>query len=214
MPLNDAYNKYKAEFVAKLAQPKGTCLGRSLMVEAPVDKTSKHVIPMPMLLLYTLSGNALGLEPSEVRGLTIWKPPVRSTSTYTNANRRNIIVGSRVRAWKRSEYTRIFVEAPLDTQGVWRTYTTSGTNAGERKLRFISLKVPLIFSISSLLYVFAKYWSKKPASIRTYNSMFRIPASDDMTLAKLGELTTGKTEAPNQVQGNLSALPEKTGNKP
>ncbi|WAK73997.1 hypothetical protein AP9108_33375 [Arthrospira sp. PCC 9108] len=44
--------------------------------------------------------------------------------------------------------------------------------------------------------------------------MFRIPAESEITLDNLGELTTGKTEAPNQVQGNLSALPEKTGNKP
>ncbi|MGI0497275.1 hypothetical protein ACOKW7_22805 [Limnospira platensis CENA597] len=213
MPLNDAYDKYKANFVAKLAEPKGTCIGRSLMVEDPVDKTSKYVIPMPMLLLYTLSDNAVTQEPVLVRDLTIWRPPVSGT-TSTNANRRNIIPGARVRSWKRIEYTKIFVEAPASMGGVWRTYRTSGTNAGDRKLRFIGLKVPQIFSINSLLYVFAHYWSKKPASIRTYNSMFRIPAESEITLDNLGELTTGKTEAPNQVQGNLSALPEKTGNKP
>jgi hypothetical protein len=106
------------------------------------------------------------------------------------------------------------VEAPADMQGVWRTYRTSGTNAGERKLRFIGLKVPQIFSISSLLYVFAHYWGKKPSSIRTYNSMFRIPAESEITLNNLGELTAGKTEAANQVTGDQSALPGKTGTNP
>ncbi len=52
--INDAYDKYKANFVAKLAEPKGTCIGRSLMVEAPVDKTSKYVTPMLCAALYAI----------------------------------------------------------------------------------------------------------------------------------------------------------------
>ncbi|WAK73896.1 hypothetical protein AP9108_24710 [Arthrospira sp. PCC 9108] len=171
MPLNDAYDKYKANFVAKLAEPKGTCIGRSLMVEAPVDKTSKYVIPMPMLLLYTLSDNAVTQEPVLVRDLTIWRPPVSGT-TSTNANRRNIIPGARVRSWKRIEYTKIFVEAPASMGGVWRTYRTSGTNAGDRKLRFIGLKVPQIFSINSLLCVLLITGAKNPRVLEPITQCF------------------------------------------
>ncbi|MFO7033059.1 hypothetical protein B9T07_25185 [Limnospira fusiformis CCALA 023] len=56
-----------------------------------------------------------------------------------------------------------------------------------------------------MLYVFAHYFTIKPASLRTYNSMFRIPSSDGLALANLGELTVERSEAPNQVQGDLPA---------
>lgn len=35
--------------------------------------------------------------------------------------------------------------------------------------------------------------------------MFRIPSSDGLALANLGELTVERSEAPNQVQGDLPA---------
>ncbi|XDE64390.1 hypothetical protein AB3M80_11370 [Arthrospira platensis BEA 1257B] len=201
MPLADAFNKYKDDWIAKLATAKGPHLGRSLVVEVPVDATSKIGVPMPMLLLHTLSGGSVTNEPANVRELTIWRPPVSNTST-PNANRRNILRGTRVRAYKKAEYTRFFVEAPV-TPGYWRKYTQ--TRVGEKILRFISIKAPPIVSVSGLLYVFAHYFTIKPASLRTYNSMFRIPSSDGLALANLGELTVGRSEAPNQVQGELFA---------
>ncbi|WP_434222144.1 hypothetical protein ACOKW7_31595 [Limnospira platensis CENA597] len=207
MPLNDAYNKYKADFVAKLAQPKGTCLGRSLMVEAPVDKTSKHVIPMPMLLLHTLSSNSQDLEPTEVRDLTVWKPAPRGNTGTSNANRRKVPSGLSYNVGKKTGFYRVFVEGPArpTNPGIWREYTTSGANAGTKRLRFITLKVPNIFSINCLLYVFAHYWTIKPISLRTHHKWYQIPDKNDYPLDGLGELTTGKTEAPNQKQGDPPA---------
>ena len=201
MPLADAFNKYKDDWMAKLVTAKGPHLGRSLVVEVPVDATSKIGVPMPMLLLHILSGSSVTNEPANVRNLTIWRPPVSNTST-PNANRRNILRGTRVRAYKKSEYTRFFVEAPVNP-GQWRKYTQ--TRVGEKILRFISIKAPPIVSVSGLLYVFAHYFTIKPASLRTYNSMFRIPSSDGLALANLGELTVERSEAPNQVQGELFA---------
>ncbi|EDZ91703.1 hypothetical protein AmaxDRAFT_5556 [Limnospira maxima CS-328] len=49
MPLSDAFNRYKEDWVEKLATAKGSHLGRSLVVEVPVDATSKIGVPMPML---------------------------------------------------------------------------------------------------------------------------------------------------------------------
>lgn len=49
MPLADAFNKYKDDWMAKLVTAKGPHLGRSLVVEVPVDATSKIGVPMPML---------------------------------------------------------------------------------------------------------------------------------------------------------------------
>ncbi|WP_434221919.1 hypothetical protein ACOKW7_24885 [Limnospira platensis CENA597] len=207
MPLNDVYNKYKTDFDAKLGTSKGPCLGPELMVEAPVDKTSKYVIPMPMLLLYRLSSNSQGLEPTEVRDLTIWRPAPKGNTGTSNANRRKVPIGLRRIPSKKTGFYRVFVEGPaipVDT-GIWRKYTTSGTNPGDRKLRFITLKVPPVFSINCLLYVFAHYWTIKPLSLRTHHSYYQIPDKNDYPLDGLGELTTGKTEAPNQVQGNLPA---------
>ncbi|MDT9313782.1 hypothetical protein, partial [Limnospira sp. Paracas R14] len=157
MPLSDAFDKYKEKFLAKLAEPKGTKLGISLMVEAPVDKTCKHVIPMPMLLLYNLGSDTVSNEPAEVRALPIWRPASRGGNTSSNANRRKVPAGLGHSVGKKTGFYRVFVEGPAgeQTPGIWRTYTTSGTNAGEKKLRFISLKVPNIFSINCLLYVFA-----------------------------------------------------------
>ncbi|MDT9237113.1 MAG: hypothetical protein P5680_26320, partial [Limnospira sp. PMC 737.11] len=53
------------------------------------------------------------------------------------------------------------------------------------------------------------------ASLRTYNSMFRIPSSDGLTLANLGELTVGRSEGANQAQGDIpaSAPTKREGNK-
>ncbi|MET0115574.1 MAG: hypothetical protein ABWU13_25285, partial [Limnospira maxima] len=164
MPLADAWNKYKDDWIANLATAKGPHLGRSLVVEVPVDATSKIGVPMPMLLLHILSGSSVTNEPANVRELTIWRPPVSNTST-PNANRRNVLRGTRVRAYKKSEYTRFFVEAPVNP-GYWRKYTQ--TRVGEKILRFISIKAPPIVSVSGLLYVFAHYFTIKPASLRTY----------------------------------------------
>ncbi|MFO7033227.1 hypothetical protein B9T07_26260 [Limnospira fusiformis CCALA 023] len=217
MPLNDAYNKYKTDFVAKLGTSKGPCLGPELMVEAPVDKTSKYVIPMPMLLLYRLSANSQGLEPTEVRDLTVWRgAPKAGTTTSTNANRRKVPLGLRRIPSKKTGFYRVFIEGPAGAtdSGIWRKYTTSGTHAGERKLRFISLKVPPVFSINCLLYVFAHYWTIKPLSLRTHHSYYQIPDKNDYPLDGLGELTTGKTEAQNQKQGEQPAnKPAKDKNK-
>ena len=49
MPLADAWNKYKDDWIANLATAKSPHLGRSLVVEVPVDATSKIGVPMPML---------------------------------------------------------------------------------------------------------------------------------------------------------------------
>ncbi|AMW29276.1 hypothetical protein [Limnospira platensis] len=207
MPLNDAYNKYKDNFVAKLGQPKGTCLGRSLNVEAPVDKTSKYVIPMPMLLLHTLSSNSQGLEPTEVRDLTVWKPAPRGNTGTSNANRRKVPAGLGYNTGKKTGFYRVFVEGPArpTNPGIWREYTTTGANSGTKKLRFITLKVPNIFSINCLLYVFAHYWTMKPISLRTHHKWYQIPDKNDYPLDGLGELTTGRTEAANQKQGDIPA---------
>lgn len=208
MPLNEAYNKYRNDFVTKLGLPRGTCLGKTLNVEAPVDRTSKHVIPMPMLLLHTLSSNNQGLEPSEVRELTIWRPAPRGTGGAANANRRKVPAGLGYNTGKKTGFYRVFVQGPQrpTNPGIWREYTTTGTNAGVRQLRFITLKVPNIFSINCLLYVFAHYWTIKPMSLRTHRKWYQIPDRDQYPLTILGELTTGKTEAPNQQQGDIPAL--------
>ncbi len=67
MPLADAFNKYKDDWMAKLVTAKGPHLGRSLVVEVPVDATSKIGVPMPMLLLHILSGGSVTNEPANVR---------------------------------------------------------------------------------------------------------------------------------------------------
>ncbi|MET0099862.1 hypothetical protein, partial [Limnospira platensis] len=191
----------------KLGQPKGTCLGRSLNVEAPVDKTSKYVIPMPMLLLHTLSSNSQGLEPTEVRDLTVWKPAPRGNTGTSNANRRKVPAGLGYNTGKKTGFYRVFVEGPArpTNPGIWREYTTTGANSGTKKLRFITLKVPNIFSINCLLYVFAHYWTMKPISLRTHHKWYQIPDKNDYPLDGLGELTTGRTEAANQKQGDIPA---------
>ncbi|MGI0499386.1 hypothetical protein [Limnospira platensis] len=213
MPLNDAYDKYKADFVAKYTQPKGTSLGVSLMVEAPVDKACKYVIPMPMLLLYTLSNNNPGLEPAEVRALPTWRPAPRGNTGTGNANRRKVRTGLGYNVGKKTGFYRVFVEGPARPilPGIWRTYTTSGTNAGEKKLRFIGLKVPQIFSINCLLYVFAHYWTIKPVSLRTRNKWYQIPDKDSYPLDGLGELTAGKTKATGLTSTDIPAQPKQKG---
>ncbi|CDM93228.1 protein of unknown function [Limnospira indica PCC 8005] len=45
MPLADAWNKYKDGWMEKLVTAKGPHLGRSLVVEVPVDATSKIGVP-------------------------------------------------------------------------------------------------------------------------------------------------------------------------
>ena len=207
MPLSDAFDKYKEKFLAKLAEPKGTKLGISLMVEAPVDKTCKHVIPMPMLLLYNLGSDTVSNEPAEVRALPMWRPASRGGNTSSNANRRKVPAGLGHSVGKKTGFYRVFVEGPArpTNPGIWREYTTSGFNAGTKRLRFITLKVPNIFSINCLLYVFAHYWTIKPISLRTNHKWYQIPDKDDYPLDGLGELTTGRTEAANQKQGDIPA---------
>ncbi|MGI0496085.1 hypothetical protein ACOKW7_19160 [Limnospira platensis CENA597] len=214
MPLNEAYDKYKTNFIAKLAEPKGTCLGVSLMVEAPVDKACKSVIPMPMLLLHTLSSNSQSLEPTEVRALPTWRPAPRNTGTG-NANRRKLPTGLGHAVGKKTGFYRVFVEGPAggQTPGIWRTYNTTGTNAGEKKLRFIGLKVPNIFSINCLLYVFAHYWTIKPISLRTHNRWYQIPDKANYPLSGLGELTAGKTKATGLTSTDIPAQPKEKGKK-
>ncbi|WP_410246249.1 hypothetical protein, partial [Arthrospira sp. PCC 8006] len=199
--------------VAKLGTSKGPCLGPELMVEAPVDKTSKYVIPMPMLLLYRLSSNSQDLEPTEVRNLTVWKPAPRGNTGTSNANRRKVPSGLSYNVGKKTGFYRVFIEGPdVDVDsGIWRKYITTGTNSGNKNLRFITLKVPNIFSINCLLYVFAHYWTIKPISLRTHHRWYRIPDRNDYPLDGLGELTTGKTEAPNQKQGEQPANPPSKG---
>lgn len=218
MPLDKEYNKHKEAFVESLTTSKGPNLGPSLIVEVPVDRTSKYGLPVPMLMLYRLSGNNVGLEPDEVRNLTIWKPARKGAST-PNPNRRKVPEENIHRVGKKVGFYCLFVEGPdsqADTStgvgpGIWRTYTTTGTHGGLRKLRFIKLKVPYIFSISCVLFMFSHYWSIKPMSVRSYNRMYSIPDKTTFVLNKLGELTAGKTEAPNQQQGEISAGGAKQG---
>ncbi|MDT9313886.1 MAG: hypothetical protein P5701_26475, partial [Limnospira sp. Paracas R14] len=73
------------------------------------------------------------------------------------------------------------------------------------------LKVPNIFSINCLLYVFAHYWTIKPISLRTNHKWYQIPDKDDYPLDGLGELTTGRTEAANQKKGEQPGDTTKSG---
>ncbi|WP_434221698.1 hypothetical protein ACOKW7_19175 [Limnospira platensis CENA597] len=153
-------------------------------------------------------------EPAEVRALPVWRPASRSTGTG-NANRRKVPTGVGHFVGKKTGFYRVFVEGPAggQTPGIWRTYTTGGTNPGERKLRFITLKVPNIFSINCLLYVFAHYWTIKPVSLRTHNKWYQIPDRANYPLTGLGELTPGKTKATGLASTDLPAQPKEKGKK-